>query len=222
MKPEHIQQLAVALPALLISLSVHEFAHAFVATKLGDPTPMREGRLTLSPIAHIDIIGTLIFPILLALANVPVFGWAKPVQFQPANFTRKLSMWQGTVLAASAGPVSNLILGLMSVFGLKYTLLGGASIHGFWVKFFSILFQLNILLALFNLIPLPPLDGSHFIPERMSKVRDFLTRYSFILFLGIFLLPMPGLGMSLGSLVLYPATQFVEQLFLSIARIGSL
>lgn len=206
-----LRQLALAFPALLLSLSVHEFAHAWTATKLGDSTPKQQGRLTLSPASHIDPIGTLVFPLILTLLHAPAFGWAKPVQFQPANFTRKLSLWQGTALTAVSGPLSNLLLALVSAFAWRWVTQVTGSAQGFAPQFLMIMFQLNVLLAVFNLFPLPPLDGGHLIPPSMHEVREFLTRYSFLIFFGLFFIPIPGIG-TLGSIVLYPVFRVLTQL----------
>ncbi len=210
MNPEIIRLIAVGAPALLLSLSVHEFAHAFIATRLGDPTPERQGRLTLSPLSHIDIFGTLVFPALLAIMHAPIFGWAKPVQFSPVNFTRRVTMWQGAALTAFAGPLSNILLALLSAVGLRVMLSAGFD-NQFAIDLFSTMFNLNILLAVFNLFPLPPLDGGHLIPERWANVKNFLTRYSLILFVGLFFLPIPGIG-SLGFLVIGPVMSSLSSL----------
>lgn len=201
-----IQRIATLLPALLLSLTVHEYAHAWVATKLGDSTPVRQGRLTLSPLPHIDPIGTIALPILLQLTPGGgfLFGWAKPVQFSPANFTRKVTMWQGTALTAAAGPLSNVVLAALTAVVLRLLYTFVPSPPEALAVFLEMLFQLNVVLAVFNLVPLPPLDGGHFIPRSLDRLKELLVRYSFLLFLLLFLVPIPGLGGTIGGLVIGP------------------
>jgi Zn-dependent protease len=137
--------------ALLAAVTVHEYAHAYVADRLGDPTPRAHGRLTLNPLAHLDLIGTL----LILLVG---FGWAKPVPITPTNFTN----WRrDTVIVAVAGPLANVTL--LFVLGVPFKLgvlqaygIGGGPISAVLL----IMMQINAMLAVFNLIPIPPLDGS--------------------------------------------------------------
>src|SRR5690349_19189073 len=112
---------------MLLSLTVHEFAHAFVAVRLGDDTPRRDGRLTLSPLAHYDIWGTFPIPIIAIVAGgIPFIGWARPVETNPGNYTRRLSMRNGHRLVASAGPLSNLLLALICMTGLTLLVKSGS------------------------------------------------------------------------------------------------
>ena len=207
-----LKLIILAIPALLFSLSFHEFAHAWVATKLGDGTPGRQGRLTLSPLAHMDPFGTVLFPgIALALNAMhipaPFFGWAKPVEFVPTNFTRRVSMWQGTALCALAGPASNLLLALITALVLRLfvlyapELLMGRSLLGDAIE---LMIQLNVMLAFFNLVPVPPLDGSHLWPRAWTSAKEFVQRYSFMLFIVIFFIRLPGTGRPIGWLVIGP------------------
>jgi Zn-dependent protease len=139
------------IPFLVVSLVVHELAHALVATWLGDPTPRNEGRLTLNPIVHLDPLGTLMF-VITALVSDFIFGWAKPVMVQPRAFARPQL---GMALVAAAGPATNLLIALGCV---------GLLVHGdFEGTTRDVLirgYEVNIVLGLFNLIPIPPLDGS--------------------------------------------------------------
>jgi Zn-dependent protease len=139
------------IPFLVVSLVLHELAHALVATWLGDPTPRNDGRLTLNPVVHLDPLGTLMF-VLTALVSDFIFGWAKPVMVQPRAFARPQL---GMALVAAAGPATNLLLALGCI---------GLLVHGnFEGTAFDVLargFEVNIVLGLFNLIPIPPLDGS--------------------------------------------------------------
>jgi len=155
------QALILKVPALLLAVTVHEVAHGWVADRLGDPTARLEGRLTLNPVPHIDPIGALAF----VLAG---FGWAKPVPVNAANLRHPL---RDMAWVAAAGPVSNLIaafVGLVAfvllrrVGGLPFVAepLGGMLLY---------VYQFNLVLALFNLIPLPPLDGGHFLPYFLPR-----------------------------------------------------
>lgn len=171
----------------LLSLTVHEYAHARVAFALDDDTASRQGRMTLNPLAHIDLIGTILMPII-GSAGVPVIGWAKPVPVNPLNFSRKFTMRGGMALVAVAGPVSNLILALVST-GLLWVVVHsglvpeGAQLHA--VALLARLVFANIGLAIFNLLPIPPLDGSRLMPRALDGVMEFLRRYVFIVFIVI-------------------------------------
>ncbi|QQR89035.1 MAG: site-2 protease family protein [Myxococcales bacterium] len=191
MNPKVLETLVIGMPALILSLSVHEFAHAWSATRLGDDTPQRQGRLTLSPLPHMDLFGSLIFPAMLMLSGTGwFFGYAKPVQFKPVNFTRRVSMWQGSALTALAGPFSNLLLAFLAAIGLRAALVLGLPPEHILFQFCGVMFTLNVLLFVFNLFPLPPLDGGYLIPDRYTKLKVFLNRYSMMLFILVFFVPL--------------------------------
>jgi Zn-dependent protease len=152
---------------LILSLTVHEFAHAWSAWHLGDDTASRAGRLTLNPLAHIDLIGTVLLPLL----GVP-FGWAKPVPVNPSRFRPGVRMTTGMALTAAAGPVSNLLLALLMT--VLLALLGRYAPEmvargGGVTELVVIMIQLNVNLALFNLLPIPPLDGSRIVDGFMPR-----------------------------------------------------
>lgn len=207
-----LKLIILAIPALLFSLSFHELAHAWVATRLGDSTPGRQGRLTLSPLAHIDPFGTVLFPGIALLLNAmsipaPFFGWAKPVEFVPTNFTRRVTMWQGTALCALAGPASNLLLAVITALVLRLVVLYQPAMlieRTFLGDGIQMMLSLNVMLAFFNLVPVPPLDGSHLWPRAWTDVKDFVQRYSFILFIVMFFVTIPGMGRPLGWLAIGP------------------
>ncbi len=156
-----IFRIVVQFAAVLFAISVHESAHAWVADRCGDPTARLQGRITLNPIAHIDIFGTIIFPILLAVVGAPVFGWAKPVMVNPYNFRNRR---RDGMLVSAAGPASNLIVSLVVILLLLafFQPLMAATNPSLLllIKIATYLLMINIFLAVFNLIPIPPLDGS--------------------------------------------------------------
>jgi Zn-dependent protease len=160
--PQHIALGLTTYVVLLFSLSFHESAHAWMAWKLGDDTAKNLGRVSLNPIVHIDPIGTLLFPLIQIFTNVPLLGWAKPTPYNPANFRRDVSMRKGHMLVAAAGPVSNLLLGLFFAVALIVLVRAGAiqTPRDFLYNIVVLGVELNVLLAVFNFIPIPPLDGS--------------------------------------------------------------
>jgi Zn-dependent protease len=168
-----LMRAVIGLVPMILSLSVHEWAHAWSANKLGDDTAAREGRLTLNPAAHIDPFGTILLPLLLSLQGWPGFGWARPVPVNPTRFRRDVSMGRGMAITAAAGPISNLVLALAAtiVLGLLYRFdLSPRIAHEALVRIMA----LNVGLALFNLIPLPPLDGSRVVAWLIpTRYRDF-------------------------------------------------
>lgn len=172
---------------LIFSIVLHEVSHGMVANALGDPTAKLAGRLTLNPIPHLDPIGSVILPLILAiLPGNFIIGWAKPVPVNPFNLRGKY----GSALVSLAGPGSNLAIAL--VFGLALRFFPIAEFNPALFLIFGFIVYLNILLAVFNLIPIPPLDGSHilfnFLPRSYDHIKIFLARYGifFMLFLIFF------------------------------------
>ncbi len=156
------------LVPLWLSLTVHEWAHAFSAYKLGDDTAARLGRMSLNPLVHIDPFGTLLLPLL----GVP-FGWAKPVPVNPVRFRRDIDMRKGMMITAAAGPLANVCLGAVSIVLLAAWLAYAppdSRLHDALTRLLLMLSLINILLAVFNLLPIPPLDGSrivdYMVPEK--------------------------------------------------------
>ncbi len=175
------------LPALLISLSIHEYAHAWTAYKLGDVTQKIRGRLSLDPFKHIDPFGFLC----IALFGV---GWGKPVMIDDRNFKNRA---KGTMLTALAGPISNLLLAILLTVILKLLIMIGAinvmsatNVGSIILSMFFYTIQFNVVFGVFNLIPLPPLDGAkvleYFLPYKLKGIMYTLERYSFIIILVIF------------------------------------
>ena len=179
------------IPVLFFSIIVHEFAHGYIALKSGDPTAKQAGRLTFNPIPHIDIMGTVILPLMLILSQSGIiFGWAKPIPVNPMNFR---DYKKDSVKVAAAGPLSNILL--LLCFMLISMIV--AKTLGYNNLLFSILFfgiQINLILALFNLLPIPPLDGSHileyFLPEHLLENYHKISRYGFLLLIIVFITPL--------------------------------
>ena len=160
--PDRIAMGLTTYVVLLFSLSVHESAHAWMAWRLGDDTAKNLGRVSLNPIVHIDPIGTLLFPLIQIFTSVPLLGWAKPTPYNPANFRRDVTMRKGHMLVAAAGPVSNFLLAFVFTGVLILVVRSGLvqTQDNFLVTLAVLGIELNVLLALFNLVPIPPLDGS--------------------------------------------------------------
>jgi Zn-dependent protease len=200
MNQNTLYQIAVWLVPLIIAIVFHEVAHGLVARRLGDPTAEERGRLTLNPIRHVDPFGTLILPMLLALAHAPIFGWAKPV---PVNYQRLRNPRRDMVLVALAGPGMNLLLAVLGrlILGATVWASGGQpSPTAVFIAQNSINFVLiNIFLAIFNLIPLPPFDGGHVVqgllPPRAAVSFGKIGRYS-LLVLVFLLLVLPAISPS--------------------------
>lgn len=182
-----------SLVVLILSVIIHELAHGSVAYSLGDLTAKYSGRLTLNPLKHLDIFGSVILPLFLFISGSPVLvGWAKPVPVNPYNF--KDQRW-GSFKVAIAGPLSNFALAI--VFGLAIRAFPESLIirYGDFFAILAFVVMINLMLALFNLVPIPPLDGSwllfKFLPESLDWVRSFLQQYG--VFILIFLLFFNGL-----------------------------
>ena len=199
------------LIAFLFAISVHESAHAWMANRRGDPTARMLGRITLNPIKHIDPIGTVLLPVIAMLTGFPVIGWAKPTPVDPRNFKNPVL---DDVLTSVAGPVSNFIvatgatilLAVIAVIVPNGRVIVQGAVRGFAaggsvavpasLLLFAFL-EINVLLAVFNLIPVPPLDGSHvlrhFLPERVRQVYDTVGMFglmALVFFGGHFLMAL--------------------------------
>jgi len=196
-------EIILMIPVLFFSLSLHEYAHARAALWAGDDTALRAGRLTLNPIAHVDPIGTVFLPLLFLVRALSggggfFFGWAKPVPVNPARFRK--AIWD--VYVSFAGPASNFILAIISAIIFKIIFMANIPQKielnpELWQVLMLLIFNfiaLNVLLGLFNLIPIPPLDGSrvlaNFLPFNASRRFDELERYGLIpVAVVLFLLP---------------------------------
>lgn len=188
MTPEKILEIVIQIVVLLFAVSFHESAHGWVAMKCGDNTARDLGRITLNPLKHLDPLGSLLFPALLAFSGLPVFGWARPV---PVSLRGVRNPRRANFLVSAAGPLSNLLLAV--VFGAAFALLGsvpglskGSALYPLWlVAGLSVL--VNISLAVFNLIPIPPLDGfgvvESFAPPAAIPAILWLRRFGFVILL---------------------------------------
>jgi Zn-dependent protease len=174
-----LQTLLLLLPVLLGSLTLHELAHGVTATVLGDPTPREDGRLTLNPLAHLDPIGTLLLVVTL-VATTFAFGWAKPVAVQPRYFRHPR---EGMAIVAAAGPATNFVLALLCLIPIKMDATGQT------YEVFRAAFIVNVVLGVFNMLPIPPLDGSRVVgvlmtPSTYARWMN-LDQYGFIVLFGL-------------------------------------
>jgi Zn-dependent protease len=182
--------MALMAVVLLFSIIIHEVAHGYVAWLNGDPTARLSGRITLNPIPHIDPIGTILLPLLLLVTKAGIiFGWAKPVPVNPSYYRNY--RW-GEVTTSFAGPASNLILAAIFAYILRLNLGGPGLIL---LAYYGCI--INIFLALFNLIPIPPLDGSHlvaaFLPYRLLQYYRYLEPFGFVIIILLFYTGIMGL-----------------------------
>jgi len=181
-------QVFVQFAVLILSLSVHEAAHAWSAERLGDTTARMLGRVSLNPAVHVDPIGTILFPLIGMLSGAPIFGWAKPV---PVNILNLRGNWkQKYMLIAAAGPASNLVLATVGALMLGLVHTSGESLAGNPAgQFLVAMVELNVLLAVFNMVPLPPLDGGNVLAGLLrgsaANVFDRIRPYGFLILYGL-------------------------------------
>lgn len=209
----------ISLVILIFSAILHEIAHGFVADRFGDPTPRLSGRLTLNPKSHIDPVMSIFLPLVLLLSGSPViFGAAKPVPIDPFNLREGR---KDVALVALAGPLTNVLLAILASAFIRILTIPAIenAIPMFFLSilhfFFLLVVQLNLLLAIFNLLPIPPLDGSKvfalLLPEKEANI--YLALGQFGMFILLFLLLFPIGGFSLGSLV-FTLLRFAQSLLL--------
>ena len=197
----------VTLPAILIAITFHEFAHAFAADKLGDDTPRNQGRLTLNPLAHIDPVG-------FALLIVAGFGWGKPVQINPSRFKRNITMTKGEAIVSLAGPLMNFIIAIITAiimaFMFKYNWFSNVEgkAYSLIVIFLLELALINVSLGVFNLIPLPPLDGSKILSSVLPyNARSWFERNSQIFYIVFVIIWITGIA----GLIISPAIRGITR-----------
>ena len=199
-----LQGLIIALPVLFFAVVVHEFAHGWMAERSGDPTARQMGRLTFNPVAHVDPVGTILLPLILIVSGSPIlFGWAKPVPINPLNFHNPK---KDMIKVSLAGPGANIILAVIFSFLLR------ASLRIFQFPSLSGILQfgilINLVLAVFNLIPIPPLDGSKvlmaLLPYDLARKFSRLEPYGFMILIAlIWFTPLIGLILGLVVTPLY-------------------
>ena len=185
---------AIGFGVLLISLTIHEAAHAWTADRLGDPTARMLGRVSLNPMVHADPIGTILFPLIALIGNAPLIGWAKPV---PVNTRQLGNPRRDYVIVAAAGPASNLVIAIAAASALAvlpispHTLADAVNVSVPAATILSQLVRLNVLLAVFNMIPIPPLDGGNvlagLLPPQLSAVFNRIRPYGFLLLYALIL-----------------------------------
>lgn len=187
MQVDFIFQIAI----LIMSVVIHEVSHGYAASFLGDQTARYQGRLTLNPLKHLDFVGSFIVPSLAYFLGGFIFGWAKPVPYNPYNL--KPGRWS-EAMVAFAGPAANIFLALIFGMLLRFGVSNGASwASPAFVQITALIVFINILLAIFNLVPIPPLDGSKLLftilPDKFLEIREFFEKYGLVLvLLFIFLL----------------------------------
>jgi Zn-dependent protease len=179
----NLTNLIISLLVLIFSLSVHEAAHAWSASQLGDDTAKRLGRVTLNPIAHTDPIGTLLLPLIAMLSGAPLIGWAKPT---PVNTHNLRQPRRDSILVTAAGPTSNLLIAFTAAAAIR----AGAMEGGHWIDLLLYnALTLNVLLAVFNMLPIPPLDGGQILmallPPHMAMKLGFMYQYGFLILMGL-------------------------------------
>ena len=213
--PGALFSLLASIPGVLLAITFHEYAHGLAAYKLGDNTAKDEGRLSLNPLAHLDPIGTL----MLVFAG---FGWGKPVHVDPRNYTRKISMEKGEAIVSLAGPLMNIILAFIFtlIYCAIYKFAGAGFLHStmgsvlMLMIFYTI--SINVGLGVFNLIPLPPLDGSKIImPFLPYKAKEWFVNNEQIFYLVFVVLWITGLA----GIIISPAISWITNGFLSIGKI---
>ena len=186
-------QVFISFAVLLFSLTVHEAAHAWTADRLGDPTARLLGRISLNPMVHADPIGTVLFPLVAMISNAPLIGWAKPV---PVNIRQLRRPRQDYVLVAAAGPASNLLVAILAstllvVLPIAPHHIGEPNVSAPVATILTQLMRLNVLLAVFNMIPIPPLDGgnvlSGLLPPRLAASFNRIRPYGFLILYALIL-----------------------------------
>lgn len=211
------------IPSLVIAIVFHEVAHGWVANMLGDPTAKERRRLSLNPVRHVDPVGTLLVPGGLALAGLPVFGWAKPV---PVIKQRLNNPRFGMMAVAAAGPATNFVLAAVGAIVLGLAVSSGIAdiqAQGMVALGLYYFIAINIFLALFNLLPIPPFDGSHIVegllPKQAARTYEKVRPLGFpLLFIMLLVVPwlFPGLGIV--ENVVLPPVQWMQEKYLALAQ----
>ena len=207
-QPEEAILFVIRVAAFVFSVVLHEVAHGYAAYRLGDPTAHMSKRLTLNPLAHIDLFGSIILPLILMFTSPVVLGWAKPVPFNPMYFRNPR---KGIMIVGAAGPLANFAVAVVS--GLLFQVVTPfAPLAGWFLVYLCIT---NVVLGVFNLIPIPPLDGSRvmigILPPRLLQGYLQLERYGFII---VFILLLPKVGVM--DFLITPVVNLMLGLFLGV------
>lgn len=177
---DKVQLAVLVLVPMILSLTVHEYAHARSAFALGDRTAAAMGRMTLNPLSHLDPFGTILLPLLAILGGGPFFGWARPVPINPVLFSRRIRMKTGILLTAAAGPASNVVLAFAIALAFTGFRVADLALPDPVQTLLGVTFKINVVLAVFNLIPVPPLDGSRvlagLLPDSLAGLYATLER----------------------------------------------
>lgn len=214
-EPTQLLGLLLSAPGVLIAITFHEFAHGYAAYKLGDDTAKSQGRLSLNPLAHLDPIGT----VMLLVAG---FGWGKPVEVNPRNYTRKMSMEKGEAIVSIAGPLMNFIIAIVgtliycAIYKFASLTFLSSTVGYVILLLLSSTISINIGLGVFNLIPLPPLDGSKVImPFLPYKAKEFFVNNEQIFYIVFILLWVTGMA----GTIITPAINGISTAILELGRL---
>ncbi len=227
--PHIILTILIVAPPAIFAITCHEVAHGWVASRCGDPTALMRGRLTLNPLPHVDPVRTIVVPLILAITNAPIIGWAKPV---PVNFGNLRHPKKHMGLVAAAGPGTNLLLAAVCGLLLNVVVLafpvnvtpdgapGGGGVGGFFAPLVEMLIwglRINVMLAIFNLLPIPPMDGSKvaisLLPMPYAGWFAKLERYGFLPLLILFFIPATRHAM---ASVVFPIADLLTKLFVGL------